>query len=319
VTGAVLGVLTVVASDGTITVNTKFAGVLPVDVAVSPDGSRLAAVATGNAFSANLSTIFEFDGCGVPQSAPHSSLQATAVAFDPAGDLIVQTREPATLVVFASSTDSGTSISLSGDSRADTGFDIFHTQAGGMIACGSCHPEGGDDGHVWLLDDKSRRTASLRGTIAGTAPYHWPGDEADLNVLVNDVYTRRMSGVSLASDQMNAVNDWVQQIPAPPVPTWVDAHAAARGKTLFESASVGCTTCHSGPKFTNNQTMDVGTGGLFQVPPLVGVGWRTPLFHDGCATNLGSRFSACSTPAHGSIGSLMAGDLSDLIAYLETL
>jgi hypothetical protein len=318
-TGAVVGVLTVVAGDGTITVNTKFAGVLPVDVAVSQDGSRLAAVAAGNAFTPSLTTIFEFDGCGVPQSAPRSSLQATAVAFDPAGHLIVQTREPASLVVFASSSDSGTTISLSGDSRADTGFDIFHTQAGGMIACGSCHPEGGDDGHVWVLDDQSRRTPSLRGTIAGTAPYHWPGDEADLNVLVNDVYTRRMSGVSLPSDQMNAVNGWVQHIPAPPAPAWVDAPAATRGKTLFESASVGCTTCHSGPKFTNNQSMDVGTGGVFQVPPLVGVGWRTPLFHDGCATNLGSRFSACTTPAHGSIGSLTAGDLSDLIAYLETL
>jgi hypothetical protein len=318
-TGAVVGVLTVVASDGTVTVNTKFAGVLPVDVAVSKDGSRLAVVAAGNAFTQGLSTIFEFDGCGVTQSAPQSSLQATAVAFDPAGDLIVQTREPASLVVFASSADSGTTISLSGDSRADTGFDIFHTQAGGMIACGSCHPEGGDDGHVWLLDGESRRTPSLRGTIAGTAPYHWPGDEPSLDVLVNDVYTKRMSGASLNSDQMNAVNGWVQHIPAPPAPTWVDAHAAARGKTLFESASVGCSTCHSGPKLTNNQTMDVGTGGLFQVPPLVGVGWRAPLFHDGCATTHGGRFSACSTPAHGSIGSLTADDLSDLIAYLETL
>jgi hypothetical protein len=318
-TGAVVGVLTVVASDGTVTVNTKFAGVLPVDVAVSRDGSRLAAVAAGNAFTANLSTIFEFDGCGVPQSAPQSSLQTTAVAFDGAGDLVVQTREPASLVVFASSSDPGTTISLSGDSRADTGFDIFHTQAGGMIACGSCHPEGGDDGHVWLLDNENRRTPSLRGTIAGTAPYHWPGDEADLNVLVDEVYTKRMSGASLASDQMDAVNTWVQHIPAPPAPTWVDTNAAARGKTLFESASVGCANCHSGSKFTNNQTMDVGTGGLFQVPPLVGVGWRTPLFHDGCATNLGSRFSACSTPSHGSVGSLAAGDLSDLIAYLETL
>jgi mono/diheme cytochrome c family protein len=318
-TGAVVGVLTVVASDGTVTVNTKFAGVLPVDVAVSNDGSRLAVAAAGNAFTPGLSSFFEFDGCGVPQSAPPNSLQATAVAFDPAGHLIVQTQEPASLVVFASSTDTGTTISLSGDSRADTGFDIFHTQAGGMIACGSCHPEGGDDGHVWRLDDENRRTPSLRGTIAGTAPYHWPGDEPSLDVLVNDVYTTRMSGVPLDSDQINAVNGWVQSIPAPPAPTWVDAQAAARGKTLFESTSVGCTTCHSGPKFTNNQTMDVGTGGRFQVPPLVGVGWRAPLFHDGCATTLGGRFSACSTPAHGSIGSLTADDLSKLIAYLETL
>ncbi|MFI5042767.1 MAG: cytochrome-c peroxidase, partial [Acidimicrobiales bacterium] len=77
--------------------------------------------------------------------------------------------------------------------------------------------------------------------------------------------------------------------------------------------------CHSGPKFTNNVTVDVGTGGAFQVPPLVGVGWRTPLFHDGCAATIADRFGSCATARHGSIGSLSTQDISDLIAYLETL
>ena len=58
---------------------------------------------------------------------------------------------------------------------------------------------------------------------------------------------------------------------------------------------------------------------MFQVPPLVGVGWRTPLMHDGCAAAVADRFGACSTPGHGSIASLSAGDISDLVAYLETL
>ena len=35
-----------------------------------------------------------------------------------------------------------------------------------------------------MLDGNKRRTPSLRGTIAGTAPYHWPGDKADLDALV---------------------------------------------------------------------------------------------------------------------------------------
>jgi acyl-coenzyme A thioesterase PaaI-like protein len=65
--------------------------------------------------------------------------------------------------------------------------------------------------------------------------------------------------------------------------------------------------------------MDVGTGGNFQVPPLVGVGWRTPLLHDGCAATLADRFGACATPQHGSIGTLSQQNVSDLVAYLETL
>jgi hypothetical protein len=320
--GIVLNVLTALGADGSVIVNNTFPGVLPVDVAVSPDGSTVAAVAPGNAFTINLPTVFVFSSCGFQQESTGftgidgSSEQPVAVTFAGNGRLLVQTREPSELHVYGRGS-APVAISLSSASRADTGHDVFHTQAGGMIACASCHPEGRDDGHVWILDGKSRRTPSLQGTIAGTAPYHWPGDQADLNVLVNDVYTVRMSGILLPDDERTALTGWVQTVPAPPGSS--ASSASQRGRTLFERADVGCATCHSGPKFTNNQTVDVGTGGMFQVPPLVGVAWRTPLMHDGCAATLADRFGACSTPAHGSIGSLSAGDISDLIAYLETL
>jgi hypothetical protein len=55
------------------------------------------------------------------------------------------------------------------------------------------------------------------------------------------------------------------------------------------------------------------------VPPLVGVGWRTPLLHDGCAQTIADRFGACGSPSHGTISSLSAADLQNLEAYLETL
>jgi hypothetical protein len=57
----------------------------------------------------------------------------------------------------------------------------------------------------------------------------------------------------------------------------------------------------------------------FQVPPLVNVGWRTPLFHDGCADGIADRFGACATPEHGSTEKLSAQDIQDLMAYLESL
>jgi cytochrome c553 len=239
------------------------------------------------------------------------------VAFA-SNELLVQSREPAGLYVF-NGTSAPTFVSLSSASRKDSGHDIFHVQAGGMIACASCHPEGGDDGNVWNLDGASRRTPSLRGTIAGTAPYHWPGDMKDLPTLFDDVYTVRMSGATLASDQVTVLTRWVEAVPAPPAPSWVDSAAAARGKAIFAQASTGCATCHSGAKFTDNHTVDVGTGGSFQVPPLVGLGWRAPFLHDGCAATLADRFGSCATPGHGNIASLTAGNLSDLEAYLETL
>jgi len=41
--------------------------------------------------------------------------------------------------------------------------------------------------------------------------------------------------------------------------------------------------------------------------------------HDGCATTLTDRFTSCATPGHGSTASLSTANVSDLVAYLETL
>jgi mono/diheme cytochrome c family protein len=140
-----------------------------------------------------------------------------------------------------------------------------------------------------------------------------------------------MSGAKLNSGQHDALTTWVQNIPAPPAPSWVDANAAQRGQALFASSDTACATCHSGPKFTNNATVSVGTGTdhsafdggagptAFQVPPLVGVGWRTPLLHDGCAATIADRFGKCGSPMHGSTAQLSAQDVYDLTAYLESL
>jgi len=323
--GAVEGVLTVVGSDGTVTSDIAFPGVLPVDVAVSPDGAEFAAVAAGSGTgNAAVENVFLFTANSPSGSFKIGDGAATAVAYATNDELLVQTREPAALwvVPLAIGNDAGgqpVSIPLSTISRKDTGHEIFHMHAGALLACASCHPEGGDDGHVWTLDGNRRRTPSLRGTIAGTAPYHWPGDEADFNSIVQDVYVVRMSGGNLTAPQVGSLSAWVNAIPAPPAPTWVDPNAAAAGRALFVRADVGCSTCHSGSKLTNNATVDVGTGGAFQVPPLVGVGWRTPLLHDGCAVTIADRFGGCGTSLHGNVSKLSSQDITNLTAYLETL
>jgi hypothetical protein len=385
VAGGMLGepivdsVVSILGPDGSTQFNQLLSQVvLPVDVALSPDGTSLAVVSAGSNFAPTLMNVTYLSySTGVQIQLPPAGAAATAVAFDGAGDLLVQVREPASLHVLppqsliglssgdasiafddassgddasaetstgdASAEDAGTDgastgdasradastgplppgvaavISLSSISRDDTGHDIFHAQAGSFMACASCHPEGGDDGHVWSFNAEPRRTPSLRGTISGTAPYHWPGDEPNLTVLVDDVYTQRMGGALLIPPLMTAMQSWVDTIPPPPAPSWIDAASAQRGQALFQRADVQCSTCHVGPKFTNNLTLDVGTGGMFQVPPLIGVGWRTPLLHNGCAATIADRFGACATPTHGSISTLSAQDISDLGMYLESL
>jgi cytochrome c553 len=316
----VMSALTWSDANGNAMTSRQVSGVLPVDVAVSADGT-VAGVTPGNAFTPGLSDFFVIPSEGNGPETDFSlseDAQPIAVAFDGMGRIVMQSRNPATLWVVPTNGGVVATVRLAVATRDDTGHDVFHTQAGAQIACASCHPEGGDDGHVWILDSEQRRTPSLRGTIVGTAPYHWPGDQPDMPTLVTNVYTTRMAGALLPSDEMGALTGWVESIPAPPAPAWVDKDAAAKGQALF--ASTGCATCHAGGKLTNNQTVDVGTGGKFQVPPLIGVGWRAPLLHSGCATTIEDRFSSsCSTAAHGDVSKLSATDIANLSAFLETL
>jgi hypothetical protein len=72
---------------------------------------------------------------------------------------------------------------------------------------------------------------------------------------------------------------------------------------------------------TNNQSFAVGTGGEFQVPPLVNLAYRAPYMHNGCAPTLMARFTDASCgggDTHGRTAQLSTDQLADLIAYLET-
>ncbi len=117
-----------------------------------------------------------------------------------------------------------------------------------------------------------------------------------------------------------AMGRWIDTLPALPGPV-IDGAAVTRGRALFASDSVGCASCHSGVMGTNNTTVAVGTGGAFQVPPLVGLAWRAPYMHNGCAPTLLARFrdARCGGgDQHGHTSQLDEGQLADLVAYLAS-
>ena len=249
--------------------------------------------------------------------------EPVAVAF--AGDdvVLVQTREPATLVVKQLSTGVENVVTLSSESRADTGHSIFHSNSGGGLACASCHPEGHEDGRVWdFACEGPRRTQDPSGGLKGTEPFHWGGDLADFPTLAEAVFVQRMSGPELSREQTQAALSWINTVPSRSAARAATDPQVARGKALFNDPSVACASCHTGAAFTNNSTVSVGTFGMFQVPSLRGVGARAPYMHDGCAPTLGARFSDASCgggDAHGHTSQLAPSQLDDLIAYLESI
>jgi mono/diheme cytochrome c family protein len=206
-------------------------------------------------------------------------------------------------------------------SRKDTGHDIFHADAGGGIACASCHPEGGDDGRIWQFDlFGSRRTPALRFGILGTEPFHWGGDLADMPALSTEVFEHRMGGAPLRPDQVQALAHWVDRVPLLPKAPPADPDAVARGKALFEDQGTACLSCHGGDKLTNTATVDVGTGGALQVPSLLGLVEHAPYLHDGRAATLADRFGpGGGGDQHGFTSQLSPAQIADLVSYLESL
>lgn len=355
--GIVKNVVTTVAPDGS-SVSTKFNGApLPVDVAVSADQQWVAVAHAGvQDFAApRPSLVFPdsggFSSGGVAGPAAFgggSSISimsaanmnvgndcmfseggfvqepVTAVAFTPNGMLLAQTREPAQLVVIKQLPfGESTVIALPGESRVDTGHDLFHRDAGGGIACASCHPEGGEDGRTWkFAGTGDRRTQPLHVGLRDTAPFHWNGDLPNVGSLMNEVFVGRMGGVRESAPRVSALSEWLFSLKAPGSIRDSSDESALRGQALFRSAEVGCATCHAGDKLTNNTTVAIDTAAAkkLQVPSLVAVGYRAPFMHDGCAATLADRFDPkCGGNAHGNTSGLTDAQRGDLVAYLESL
>lgn len=241
--------------------------------------------------------------------------RVVALGFRSSSELILQTREPAT-IVFGQRV-----LALPGRSRKHTGYELFHLSTLGGVACASCHPEGHEDGQVWTFAGFGpRRTQAINGGISGTEPFHWSGDMNDFGKLAHDVFNTRMTGPSLSEEHMGSLFRWIDKIPRLEAPAADDAATVERGRALFNDGDVGCATCHSGEKFTNNASVSVGTDGAFQVPSLIGLVWRAPYMHQGCAATLADRFGSCGGgDAHGKTSHLTPEQRADLIAYLETL
>ena len=243
-----------------------------------------------------------------------TQVQAVAVAFDAMGRLVVQTRDPALVV-------NGVTVKLPGAVIADTGHELFHLGTFAGIACASCHPEGHEDGHTWrFANHGARRTQPLRGGILGTEPFHWAGDMANFTELAHQVFNSRMSGPSLKSEHVDALANWIDKLPQWKPVAAADVAAAERGRAIFNDTKTGCAGCHLGPQLTNNRTIAVGTGEPLQVPSLLGLGYRAPYLHNGCATTLEDRFGSCGGgDAHGVTSALSPSERADLVAYLGTL
>ena len=136
-----------------------------------------------------------------------------------------------------------------------------------------------------------------------------------------------------------------------PIPPTTDSTMVAAGAAIFTRDDVGCSDCHSGPRFTDsgqgNPTLDfagpivlhdVGTCNLrgvldvahlavngdprmacmFDTPSLSGISASPPYLHDGSAATLHDVLEL-TRGKMGDISSLSASDEAALVEYLRSL
>lgn len=339
--GLVHGTVSVARSDGRISTAAPFPSLLGVDLAIDSAGQRVAVpLAGGLTLGDEQTTHFVIllnkdvildeddddddddpDQCDDFLEVRELVGQPIAVAYDGLDRVVVQTQKPHGLAILGDNIDDVTLIDFPVVAAENRARELFHAFGDAFISCATCHPEGRQDNHVWSFAGIGpRRTPSLLGGLLGTEPFHWSGDMADMNMLMEEVFIGRMFHAEVSSDEVDQLAMWMDSLPAIAAPEPTEPAAAERGLALFNDPQVGCANCHAGPLTTDNRTIDVGTGEPLQVPRLVGIFARDNIMHDGCATTLADRFGPCGGgDMHGQTSQLNAQQVADLVAYLQTL
>lgn len=222
---------------------------------------------------------------------------------------------------------------------------IFGSYAArGGLSCNVCHSAGGTNPQFFVAEVSDRpgsvdvthgfwrresedqvanpvNIPSLRG-VRWTAPYGRDGRFASLEAFTRNVIVYEFAGQEPDPLLLDALVAYQRALAFPGNANLGPAGrltlragaAARRGEALFLK---DCASCHvpSGA-FVDGRAHDVGTGGHFDTPTLLGITASAPYFHDGRAAGL----AAVVTHFERTLGLAYAGSQrQDLLAYLEAV
>jgi len=242
-------------------------------------------------------------------------------------------------------------IDLGGPKDVDAlrrGERIFYTAKfafQGQFGCANCHLDATIDGLQWDLepDGFGKDIVDNRSleNLAGTEPFKWNGGNPDMPTECGPRTEKFFyRSQSFTQQELTDVVSFVYALPYRPN-RYRSANgeltpAQERGKAIFERTKYKtgkpipeanqCATCHSGPKYTNQRQLDVGTGKptdrspVLDVPQLSNVAYSAPYLHDGSARSMEEIWTVFNPKdSHGVSNDLTKDELNDLIEYLKTL
>ena len=215
----------------------------------------------------------------------------------------------------------------------------------GQFGCLNCHLDSTIDGLEWDLEPdgfgKDVVDNRLLENLAGTEPFKWNGGNPDMPTECGPRTEKFFfRSQSFNQQQLTDLVTFVYALPYRPnrfrLANGELTPAQERGKTIFERTQTKkgapipeanqCTYCHSGPKYTDQKQIDVGTlrstdrSPIIDVPQLSNVAYSAPYLHDGSAKSLEEIWTVYNPKdTHGVTNDLTKDELNDLIEYLKTL
>jgi|SRR5579871_303557 len=215
----------------------------------------------------------------------------------------------------------------------------------GQFGCSNCHIDSTIDGLQWDLepDGFGKDIVDNRSleNLAGTEPFKWNGGNPDMPTECGPRTEKFFfRSQSFTQEQLTDLVTYVYSLPYRPnryrSSTREMTQAQERGQEIFERVKTKqgmpipetnqCVYCHSGPKYTNQKQIDVGTGKptdrspVIDVPQLPNVAYSAPYLHDGSARSLEEIWTVFNPKdTHGVTNDLTKDELNDLIEYLKTL
>jgi cytochrome c peroxidase len=209
------------------------------------------------------------------------------------------------------------------------------------LSCQSCHTEGGANPDLGTQVHPTapgdfvgpRDPPSLWG-VGETAPYLWTGSAPNLDDLLARLIRNFFKDENPTAERVAALHAYLDSLqpPASPFDLGTMSSAALRGQRLFQGKA-GCISCHSGPLLTDNRlhnTLVPQVSGAndpgapnpphsFNTPQLRDVANTAPYMHNGVLTNLREVVEFYDKTASTAPLNLTDQEMSDLVAYLQSL
>jgi YVTN family beta-propeller protein len=229
--------------------------------------------------------------------------------------------------------------------RGERNFNNAHYAFQGQFSCANCHLDSTFDGIEWDLEPDGFGVDIVDNRsiedLPGTQPYKWNGGNPDLPTECGPRTAKFIyRAQSFNARELTDLVTYVSSLPLRPNRyRSADGELTAaqeRGKAIFDRTrykdgrpipeNQQCAFCHSGPKFTNNQSFDVGSGKATDRSPLVdaahlrGIAYSAPYLHDGSARSLEEIWTVFNPKdTHGITNDLTKDELNDLIEYLRIM